>query len=170
VAILAVLNEPGVTYVNLTPDERKAPSIGPKRLPYVHNTVGNVLPLFPNLASGSIPLDRTTTLLGLVSFVDSVKPYMMEIVDRFTDVSINAENLVYKSMGDSYDLALRQEGRMPGADVLIAAIAPLFADQGKKKSGPATPPGDGNTTPGDGNSTPDTTPPAPGNGSTPPAP
>lgn len=141
-ALLAVLSDSTTPYVNLTKEERKFPSIGPKRMPYVHDAVDNIIPVFPNLASGSIPLARTTTLLDLIMFIQSVKPKMDEVIDRLIDLGINAENLVYKSMGDSYDLALRQEGRMPGADVLIAAIAPLFANQGKRKVGPEPIPGD----------------------------
>ncbi len=152
-AVLVVLNEATVPYVNLTRDERKVPSIGSARLPYVHDAVDNILPLFPNLASISIDLSRTTTLFELVSFVESVKPFMAEINDRMIDLGINAEHLVYLSMTDSYETAQRQEGRAPGADVLRAAIAPLFAGQGSNAEEPAPEPGTGTT--------PDPTPPTP---------
>jgi acetyl esterase/lipase len=128
--VLAALNMPGVPYVNLTAEERKIPSIGSARLPYVHEAVDNILPLFPALASPSVGLPRTTTLLQLVGFLSSVAPKLKEINDRLTDLGINAENIVYKSMRHSYGTAQAQEGQMPGADVLIAALAPLFADQG----------------------------------------
>lgn len=139
-AVLAVLNGPTVPYVNLTPDERKkTPSIDAGRLPYVHDAVNNILPSFPGLASPSIPLARATTLFDLFTFIKNVVPKMAEINDRFTDLGINAENLVFTSMSDSYDTAKRQEGRMPGADVFIAAIAPLFADQGGNPNEPEPP-------------------------------
>ncbi|MCF8256578.1 MAG: hypothetical protein K9J06_03440 [Flavobacteriales bacterium] len=134
---LLILNMPTVPYVNLTLDERKnTPSISAERLPYVHDAVNNILPVFPNLASPSIPLARATTLFELVTFVQSVVPKMAELNDRLTDLGINAEHLVYKSMLDSYNTAKQQEGRMPGADVLIAAIAPLFEDQGSNAEEP----------------------------------
>lgn len=136
-AALAVLNGAAVPYVNLTADERKkTPSIDAGRLPYVHDAVSNILPVFPGLASPSIPLPRATTLFELAAFIQTVKPKMDELNDRLTDLGINAENLVYKSMTDSYKTAQQQEGRMPGADVLIAAIAPLFADQGSNAENP----------------------------------
>ncbi len=130
-AVLAALNAPGVPYVNLTAQERKeTPSISNERLPYVQDAVGNVLPTFPALASLSIPLARTNTLFQLFDFVRTLQPKLKEIDDRLTDLSINAETLVYESMRDSYNTAQRQEGRVPGADVLKAAIEPLFAQQG----------------------------------------
>jgi hypothetical protein len=161
-ALLVALNDPTVPYVNLTKEERKLPSIGAERLPYVHDAVDNILPLFPALASPSLPLPRTTNLLHLVGFIMSIKPKADEVIDRFTDLGLNAENLVYKSMTDSYNTAKVQEGRMPGADVLMAAIAPLFAAQGNSGTGPQPVPGDGNNnptptptpTPGDGNNAP----------------
>ena len=129
-AILTLLSGPTIPYVNLTNEERKTPSIGPERMPYAEEAVRNILPVFPGLASLSIPLPRTTTLLDLVEFYSSIKPKLDEILDRFTDLGINAENIVYKSLLDSYNTSQQQEGRIPGADVLIAAIAPLFKDQG----------------------------------------
>jgi len=135
-ALLAVLNDPSVPYVNLTAKERKTPSIETKRLPYVKDAVENHLPAFPALASGSITLARTTTLWQLDEFLRSIKPKIAEISDRFKDLELNAENIVYKSMGDSYDTAVRQEGRMPGADVLKAALSPLFAKQGNPTEEP----------------------------------
>lgn len=129
-AVLAALNDPMVPYVNLTAEERKIPSIGAARLPYAHEAVDNVLPLFPALASPSVGLSRTTTLLQLVGFISSVAPKLKEINDRLTDLGINAEHIVYKSMLDSYNTAQQQEGRMPGADVLKDTLAPLFAEQG----------------------------------------
>jgi hypothetical protein len=130
-AALLILNMPATPYVNLTNEERKkTPSISAARLPYVHDAVSNILPVFPALASPSIPLARATTLYELAAFIQTLRPKMAELNDRLTDLGINAENLVYTSMTDSYDTAKRQEGRMPGADVLIEAIAPLFADQG----------------------------------------
>lgn len=138
--VLTVLNAANVPYVNLTKEERKkTPSIGPARLPYVHDAVNNILPLFPALASPSIPLARATTLFQLSAFIQSVRPLMAEINDRLTDLGINAENLVYTSMTDSYEMAQRQEGRMQGADVLAEAIAPLFADQGGVNDDEPTP-------------------------------
>jgi hypothetical protein len=136
-AALLVFNQPTTPYVNLTNKERQeTPSIDAKRLHYVYDAVNNILPVFTGLASPSIPLPRTTTLFQLVSFIHSVVPKMAELHDRITDLGINAENLVYTSMTDSYDSAKRQEGRMPGADVLIAAISPLFADQGSNAEEP----------------------------------
>ena len=160
--LLALLNKPTVPYVNLTKEERKAPSIGHTRLPYVHDAVDNILPVFPNLASPSIVLPRTVTLLQLIGLLMAIKPKLDELNDRFTDMGINAEVLVFKSMSDSYDTAKRQEGRMPGADVFIEAIAPLFANQGKKGSGPQPAPGDVNT--GDNSTDPTPRPPSDGNG------
>jgi hypothetical protein len=154
-AVLVVLNEATVPYVNLTRDERKVPSIGSARMPYAHDAVDNILPIFPNLASASINLPRTTTLLNLASFVESMKPFMAEVNDRIIDLGINAEHLVYISMTDSYETAQRQEGRTPGADVLRAAIAPLFAGQGSNADEPAPEPGTGTGT------TPYPTPPTP---------
>lgn len=134
---LAVLNAPTVPYVNLTRDERKkTPSIGHRRLSYVNDAVNNILPAFPALSSMSIPLARTTTLFDLAVFVVTLAPKIAELNDRLTDLGINAENLVYKSMNDSYNTAQQQEGRVPGADVFIEAIAPLFADQGSNADEP----------------------------------
>jgi hypothetical protein len=145
--ILLVLNGATVPYVNLTKAERQGtPSIGPARLSYVHEAVNNIIPLFTPLASPSIPLARTTTLFQLATFITSIAPKMAEIKDRLDDLGLNAENLVYKSMSDSYGTAQIQEGRMPGADVLLAAIAPLFADQGSNANEP-TPPGPGDPVP-----------------------
>lgn len=130
-AALLVLSAPTVPYVNLTKNERKKThSINATRMPYVRDAVTNILPVFPDLASPSIPLPRATTLFNLVTFLKGLTPKMAEFNDRITDLGINAENLVYRSMTDSYSTAKKQEGRMPGADVLIAAIAPLFAAQG----------------------------------------
>jgi len=86
--------------------------------------------LFPALSSARVPLPRTTTLLQVVGFISQVSPKLKEINDRLTDLGINAENIIYKSMRHSYATAQTQEGQMPGADVLIEALAPLFADQG----------------------------------------
>lgn len=145
-ALLTELNGPTVPYVNLTQKERQTtPSIGAGRLPYAVDTVVNILPSFPALASPSIPLPRTTTLLQLVGFIQTIKPKLDEVNDRLTDLGINAENLVYESMTDSYNTAKVQEGRMPGADVLKAAIEPLFEAQGNGGEPPKpepTPPTD----------------------------
>ena len=136
-AALLVFNRPTTPYVNLTNKERQEnASIDAKRLPYVHDAVNNILPVFTGLTSPSIPLPRATTLLELVVFIKTVAPKMAELNDRITDLGINAEHLVYRSMLDSYKTAQQQEGRMPGADVLIAAIAPLFADQGNNTEEP----------------------------------
>ncbi len=130
-AVLSALSGPTVPYVNLTAAERRnTPSISNERLPYVQDAVQNILPLFPALASPSVALSRTNTLLQLAIFVRSLQPKIAEIQDRLNDMSINAETLVYESMRDSYDTAQRQEGRLPGADVLKAAVEPLFAGQG----------------------------------------
>ena len=148
--VLDVLKALANPYVNLTMDERKkTPSIGAARLPYVQDAVSNIIPLFPPLASPSIDIIRTANLLALVGFIASVKPKMEEINDRLTDMGINAENLVYKSMTDSYETAKRQEGRMPGADVLIAAIAPLFEGQGSNADEPTPEPSSGDPVPSD---------------------
>ncbi|GEM_PF-1929616 len=155
--ILVVLNDASVPYVNLTRDERKVQSIDAARMPYVHDAVDNILPQFPNLQSLSIQLPRTITLFDLVGFVQSIKPIMAEIEDRITDLGINAEYLVYKSMTDSYETAQRQEGRVPGADVLRAAIAPLFAGQGSNAERPAPTP----EVPENSGTTPDPTPTTP---------
>mgnify|MGYP003660349578 CR=1 FL=1 len=122
-AVLDVLTQPTNPYVNLTMGERQnTPSIGAARFPYANDAVVNILPVFPGLASPSINLARTTTLFQLAGFIQSVKPKMDEIIDRFTDLGINAENLVYSSMSDSYDTAKRQEGRMPGVHCGHCAI------------------------------------------------
>ena len=139
-ALLAELNDPAVPYVNLTATERKIPSIGAERLPYALDGVVNILPQFPALASPSIGLPRTTTLLQLVGFISSVNPKLAEIIDRLTDLGINAENIVYKSLLHSYGTSQQQEGQMPGADVLKAAIAPLFAEQGSNAATPVPEP------------------------------
>lgn len=137
-AILDVLSDPSNPYVNLTLAERKkTPSIDKVRMPYVQRSVNDILPLFPNLQSPSIPLDRSERLLHLVEFFASIAPKMAEIQDRTTDMGINAKHLLYKSMTDSYNMAQRQEGRMPGADVLLEALAPLFAKT-KNPTGTAT--------------------------------
>ncbi|MCF8463894.1 MAG: hypothetical protein K9G41_03575 [Flavobacteriales bacterium] len=153
-AILVVLNDSSVPYVNLTRDERKLPSIDATRMPYVHDAIDNILPLFPDLQSISIKLPRATTLFDLVSFVETVKPLMGEIEDRIVDLGINAEHLVFKSMTDSYETAQRQEGRAPGADILRAAIAPLFAGQGSNAERPTPESGE----PTNGNPSTDPTP------------
>jgi hypothetical protein len=140
-AALVIFNNPSVPYVNLTKDERKATaSIEAQRMPYVHNAINNILPAFPGLASPSIPLARATTLFDLMIYIQSVSPKMAELLDRLTDLSINAESLMYQSMNDSYDTAKRQEGRMEGADVFIEAIAPLFAAQGNNNEEPTPEP------------------------------
>lgn len=72
------------------------------------------MPLFPALASPSIGLPRTTTLLQLVGFLGTIAPKLKEINDRFTDLGINAESIVYTSMRHSYGTAQVQEGQMPG--------------------------------------------------------
>ncbi len=139
-AVLAVLNDPNIPYVNLTKSERKSCStIGPKRMAYVQDAVNNLVPEFPNLASPSIAISRTTTLFELVAFIATIAPKMAEINDRLTDMGLNAEKIVFLSMRDSYGLAKMQEGRMPGADVLMAAIAPLFAPSGSNVSTPPAP-------------------------------
>jgi len=135
-ALLAEFNDPTVPYVNLTATERKIPSIGAERMPYALDGVTNILPQFPALASPSIGLPRTTTLLKLVGFISSIYPKLAEINDRLTDLGINAENIVYKSLLHSYGTSQQQEGQMPGADVLKAALAPLFANQGNPTEEP----------------------------------
>ena len=130
-SILTVLNSPTVPYVGLSPTERKIPSIGAKRMPYVTDAIENILPNFPALASPSIGLPRVVLLAALIEFAAVVKPKIDEINDRLTDLGINAENIIYKSLLDSYNTAKQQEGRMSGADVLVAAIKPLFEGQGK---------------------------------------
>ncbi|MCF8465225.1 MAG: hypothetical protein K9G41_10310 [Flavobacteriales bacterium] len=127
-ALIAAFNEPPTPYVNLTRKERKRiPSIHKARMPYVSKTIKDMLPIFPDLQSPSIPLERATRLLQLMLFMQSIEPKLAEIQDHVTDMGINAEFLVYKSMTDSYNTAKQHEGRMPGADVLLEALAPLFA-------------------------------------------
>lgn len=155
-AIFAVLNDASVPPVYLTKKERQSPSIGNTRLPYVHNAVDNVLTLFPDLVSRSIPLTRTITLMDLMAFVAVVKPRLEELNERFTDLSINAENIVYLSMRDSYKAAQQQEGRMAGADVLVDTIAPLFEKQGRRNVGPDAPGNGGDSSPANSDSAPAT--------------
>lgn len=127
-AALAVFRAPSTPYVNLTPKERKhTPSINAGRMPYVSDAVTNILPVFTDLESPSIPLPRTITLWDLVLFLQTLTPKLAELNDRAKDMEINADNLVLTSMYHSYNTSKRQEGRVPGADVLLAAIAPLFA-------------------------------------------
>jgi hypothetical protein len=137
------LNQPGVPYVNLTKEERKeALALGETRLPYVQNAVENILPNTPGLVSDSIPLVRTETLLDLALFIRQLKPLLAEIEDRTTDLQINAEDICYLSILDSYETAKRQRGRLPGADVFYELISPLFAGQGPQTPTPPAPGGD----------------------------
>ena len=90
--ILALLNVDTVAYVNLTAKERKDEnSIGPERMPFAQDGVRNIIPNFPPLASPSIGITRTTTLLDLVDGIAGYKPKLDEIVDRMTDMGLNAE-------------------------------------------------------------------------------
>lgn len=126
--ILSAFKEASTQPITLTAKERqKTPSIAAKRMPYVRNAVQNMLPLFPDLESPSIPLDRATRLFNFMLFMQSIAPKVLEIKLSAQDMSINAEYLLLKSISDSYKTAQQQEGRLPGADVFLKELAPLFA-------------------------------------------
>ena len=140
---IAALNQPGVPYVNLDKDDRKAAlAVGETRLPYVQNAIENILPNTPGLVSPSIPLARIETLLNLILFIRELKPLLAEIEDRTDDLQINAEDICFTSILDSYETAKRQRGRLQGADVFYELISPLFAAQGPQT--PTPPTGGGN--------------------------
>lgn len=126
--VLGAFTEASTPRVNLTAKERqKTPSIGATRMPYVRSAVHDILPVFPKLESSSIPLDRSTRLFNFMLFMQGIAPKITVIQKNATDMGINVEHLLYKSMTDSYNTAKQQEGRIPGADVLLKSLAPLFA-------------------------------------------
>ena len=56
-----------------------------------------------------------------------------------TDLSINLENTTYNYTTDMYYTAQRYVGDLPGADVVVQELSPLFEGQGNFNEPAPTP-------------------------------
>lgn len=121
----------GVIVVTLEPDERKTiPNVEENRLPYVHKAVNEFGDSYPNLVSRAVTTAQAKDAFDSRMFLQSVLNLVKELNDRATDAQHNLGNTAYNYTLDMYHEAQRYQGDLPGADVIVQELKPLFEDQG----------------------------------------
>ena len=129
--------------INLTETERKTtPNIENSRYPYVERTMDIHAPGNPNLVSGfAYTLAQATTDWTLVKQCDQLLPLFRGIVEKLEDTRQLAASELYAFFREFYRTAVAAaENNVPGADVIVADLAPLFANQGNPGQTPTPAP------------------------------
>lgn len=136
--VLTTMN--GVKVVQLSPAERQAAqTVSEIRRPYVQNAIQNLAPSFTNLQPPFMLLANAQNDLKSMNDFVEVNNLMREVFDRCTDFAMASEHFAYEYMRKFYTIAKEgQSVNTPGADTVVAALAPLFEQQGSTNP---TPPG-----------------------------
>jgi len=127
--------------INLTEQERQdTPNIENSRYPYVERTIDIHAPGNPLLVSGfAYTLPEAQTDWTLLKQCDQLLPLFRAIVEKLEDTRQLAASELYAFFLEFYATAKRAAANnVPGADTVVADLAPLFANQGPSGT-PATP-------------------------------
>lgn len=144
-AIINALNQAltelnNVVVVTLTPDERKSiPNVEANRLSYVAKAVNLLSTDFPNLASRAITPANAQNAFESYQYLNTILNLINELKDRATDAQHNLGNTAYNFTLDMYYESQRYVGELPGADVVVQELKPLFEDQGPQNTAPNPP-------------------------------
>jgi hypothetical protein len=145
-AIITALNQAltdlnNVVVVTLTTDERQnIPNVEAARIFYVDKAVNNFSNDFPNLVSRAITTASAQNAFDTYQFLGNVMNLLKELQDRATDAQHNMGNTTYNYTLDMYHAAKRYVGELPGADVVVQELQPLFENQGPQNNpAPETP-------------------------------
>jgi hypothetical protein len=136
---LAALN--ALKVVQLTASERQgAQSIAQGRFPYVQAGIKALAPTYPNLQPNFLNLVTADTDLQTAQDLMEIMLVVKEITDRFTDFGLASEHFAYQYVRKFYAIAKEaQSVNTPGADTVVAELAPLFAGQGSENPTPDNP-------------------------------
>ena len=135
---LTTLN--GVQIVTLSPKERQeTPGVQEGRAAYVINAINVLGPSYPDLVGKAVSTASAADALSSFGFLEEMITKLAEINDRAADLGLNLQNTAYNYTTDLYYTAERYVDDVPGADIVVQEIAPLFAEQGNHNPAPATP-------------------------------
>ena len=129
-----------VAIVALTPQQRQEiPAVNEARFIYVTKAVSVLGPAYPDLVSRAISTANATQAYQSWTFLRGIASQLEEILDRVRDLSHNLENTDFNYMLDLYYTAKRYKDQLPGSDIVVQELAPLFEGQGDTGITPPTP-------------------------------
>lgn len=138
---LALTELNNVVVVTLTPEERKTiPNVEANRIFYVDKAVNQFSTDFPNLVSRAITPANAQNAFDSYQFLSTLLTLVQELSDRATDAQHNLGNTSYNFTLDMYHAAQRYVGELPGADVVVQDLKPLFENQGPQNPTPTDTP------------------------------
>ncbi len=128
--IITILN--GHKVIQLSDDERgDVQSVKDGRYSYVRDTFEDLAPLYPQC---QVPYKVFATELRTYNYMNqmrSIADRVSMVNDVVGDHGIAAENFNYTYMLELYDIAKRAvKSNVPGADVIVQRLSPLFENQG----------------------------------------
>lgn len=125
-AIAGVLN--GKDTINLSPDERRsARAVAEGRRPYLDKTYDVLAPEYTPLHPGYLNFANDKVNYNYSKQLRSRLMLMAKVMEIMEDHTLSAETLAYKWMLKFYNNAQEaQDSNMPGADTVVAELAPLF--------------------------------------------
>lgn len=113
--------------VNITKSEKNLPSINNIREPYARRMILEHAVTQPLIVPGFVNLDNSTARLNNANYFRSVGVQLKQVLEMFEDLSFNEDVPCYKDFLAMYDQAkLGAINNLPGADAIVADIAPLF--------------------------------------------
>lgn len=128
---LAELN--AVKVITLTPLQRKEiPAVNEARLPYVLKAVNVLGNSYPDLVSKAVSTANAQQAVASFIFLKDVVMKLAEINDRASDLGQNLQNTSYNYTIDMYYTAKRYVDELPGADIVVQELGPLFEGQGEQ--------------------------------------
>ncbi len=118
--------------VNITKDEKGSNlSINDVREPFVKRMLTQHAINVPGIVPSFVNLGNSTTRFNNANYFRSVALQLKQLYEIFDDLSFNEDVPCYKDFRHIYATAkLGAENNLPGADAIVADIAPLFEQQG----------------------------------------
>lgn len=120
----------------LTKDERKElQTISEVRYPYVRDTFETLAPANPKCVPAFADLPTETKNYNYQNQVRSLMPKAVTLLRVMTDHGMMAESFAYGFLRHFYDTAIEAvEAGVTGAQVVVDALAPLFARESETGS------------------------------------
>jgi len=121
--------------VQLSDTERQGTaSVSDERYPFVGDTFNSLAPLYPNIQPPFKVFADEQKNFNYLNQHRIIAEKIKKINDIFGDHSIAAEYFAYKYMREFYDIAkLGVQNNVPGADVVVQRLSPLFEKQGSNQ-------------------------------------
>jgi len=132
-AIITIYNNKKI--VQLSDKERQTtPSVSAERYPYVRDTYEAHAVNYPNLLPPFKVFANELRNYHYMNQNRTISSKLDEVNDIIGDHSIAAEYFCYKYMRQVYDIAKQGvDDNVPGADVVVNSIGPLFDQEAKNE-------------------------------------